>query len=94
MINAIDQGNGVSVTVSGGVIDLMEEFTAVIQSIRSVISKDTDEEVADMLITACGQIAYTDDESERKAILNNVAEMMDEKTKLMLLTQTILGKDD
>ena len=73
MIKAETKRKGVSVSIeydANHVEEFMDEFAAIIRSVRETFSNDINEKFADLMIQTCGKVAYADcDEDIKKALL-------------------------
>lgn len=86
MIIAKMNGRGVSVNIecdANHIENFMEEFTAIIRSVRDYFSSDINEEFADMMIQTCGKVAYADCEEDINKALLELDNYMESKISKM-----------
>lgn len=65
MIKAKVDAKGTSVILDGGLVEILEELIAVLDSAKQTLSEAVDEEFAKKTIAFCGQLAFIDDDKER-----------------------------
>lgn len=66
MIKAKSDARGTSVTLDGGLIQILEELIAILDSANETLSEAVDDEFAKKTIAYCGQLAFIDDDKEKK----------------------------
>ena len=83
MIRAHNRSDGILVkTRFDNPFDSVMELSAVIETIREQIIEDTDdEELAGMMITVAGELAYAKDDDEREKILLRFSDELEKKAK-------------
>ena len=77
MIKAEQTKGRIAVAIRGDYMDVIQEFTAIVNSVRERLSSEMPEAVADELISMCGKLAYTEDEDEMNDIVDAVADRLD-----------------
>lgn len=81
MIKAEQRRGGVSVVIESGLIELLDEFTSIVKAVHTKMAEEFDEEFADMMITMCGQLAYSNDQEEIDRINEMVSGFLDKKAE-------------
>lgn len=82
MIKVEKKRIGVSVNISGDIIDTIEELQAVLIAVRNALADAFDDEnIANELIVLCGQLAFTEDVSVKAEILKEFNEKLEKQIK-------------
>lgn len=77
MIKAEQDTRHVKVAIKGDTMEIIQEFTAIVNSVRERLSMEFPETIADELISMCGKLAYTEDEDEMNDIVDAVSDRLD-----------------
>lgn len=86
MIKVETKGSRIAVSIdydANNIEDFMEEFTAIIRSVRDSLSNDINEEFADMMIQTCGKVAYADCEEDINKALLELDDFMESEISKM-----------
>ena len=79
MIQAYNKGDGVQVLInSDGIIDMLEQLTAIIRGVRHHLTDNASKEFADYAIAYAGKMAYAETDEERHQHTDEFCKWMDE----------------
>lgn len=82
MIKVEKKRIGISVGISGDIMDTIDELQAVLVAVRNVlVDAFDDENFANELITLCGQLAFTEDVSVKTEILKEFSDKLEKQIK-------------
>ncbi len=82
MIKVEKKRIGVSVNISGDIIDTIDELQAVLIAVRNAFEDAFDDEnIANELIALCGQLAFTEDASVKAEILKEFSDKLEKQIK-------------
>lgn len=85
MIKAEEKFGGVKVAINcnDGLVDLMEETTAIIKAVYSKLEEMTDKQFADRMLVYIGQMAVAENDKERMKVTEDICNWLDHETEIM-----------
>ena len=91
MINAVDVvEKGTHVIIDGDAMQILEEFCAIVKSIRQTLSEDYLVEDVDMLIAYCAKLVYAESEEEKERISYELIDAVNNRVRE--LEQELVGE--
>ena len=66
----------IKVALSGETVEIMEEFTSIICSVRDFFCDCLPEDVADTIISYCGKLSYAKSQETRNEVMKELADVL------------------